>query len=186
MLVATVLAAGLLVGCGGDDDDSAKGTPLPATTTFAVADLIPDMTRWGFKPVTEGLPPGFADSPTSKVVLFQNPAGKVSSIRLELSVVPTQDAAATKFNTLAEALKNPPPDLFGGSAVQTAGTPVYQADQSRSFQTDKPDKEGTLVFSDIHRFGLAIVIQYTIGPDTAETAKVRKEVAEAIAEKAPR
>ena len=68
----------------------------------------------------------------------------------------------------------------------TAGTPAYQADQSRSYKTDKPDNQGTFVFSDIHRFGRAVVIIYTIGPDSAETVTVRKQVAEQLAAKAPR
>lgn len=169
--------------CGGDDDDTAAAPGAVATAATA-ADLISGVTTLGWKPVPAG--PGFAETATSKVALYENPGSKVTSLRLEVTIAPTADGATAQFAALADALKNPPPDLFGGNTVQVAGTAVYQADQSRSYKTDKPDKEGTLVFSDIHRFGRAIVIMYAIGPAGADTEAVRKQVAEVIAPKAPR
>lgn len=110
----------------------------------------------------------------------------MSSLRTEVAFAANEDAASSQFNALADALANPPPGLFGGDTKQSPGTAVYQADQSRSYKTDKPDGEGTYVFSDIHRFGRAIVIMYTIGPAGSETENVRKKVAELIAPRAPR
>ena len=130
--------------------------------------------------------PGVLETPTSKVVLFENASGAVKALRLEVALSANTNVATAQFNALSEALKNTPPDLFGGSTRQVDGTAVHQADQSRSFQTDAPDAEGTLVFSDIHRFGRAIVIMYTIGPKGAETDAVRKQVAEMLSARAPR
>jgi hypothetical protein len=180
----------LFAACGGDDDDNGgdtSPTTAPgATVATTAAELIPDLAPLGFQPVPAAQTGGFVETPTSKVALFENPGGKVGSVRLEVALAANTNVAATQFNALAEALKNPPPGLFGGEAKQVDGTSVYQADQSRSFKTDKPDKEGTLVFSDIHRFGRAVVIMYTIGPAGAETEAVRKQVAEQINARSPR
>jgi hypothetical protein len=143
------------------------------------------MAALGFKAATDQLP-GFNETDAAKVALFENPAGKVKSVRFEITIAPNVNVATAQFTALADALKNPPPGLFGADTKQTDGQSVFQGDQSRSYKTDKPDKEGTLVFSDIHRFGRAIVIMYSIGPDGPDTAALRKQVAEQISAKAPR
>ena len=169
--------------CGDDDDETATPTVAADAATTA-AELVADIPKLGYAEVSGSS--GFAETEISKVALFENPASKVPSLRLEVSILANAEAATTNFGTLADALKNPPPDLFGANTKQTAGTPAYQADQSRSYKTDKPDNQGTFVFSDIHRFGRAVVIIYTIGPDSAETVTVRRQVAEQLAAKAPR
>ena len=187
LAAVAVLAGASFVACGGDDDDDSATTPAASDQTVATAaELVADIPKLGYKEVTDGKAAGFAETATSRVALFENPASKVSSLRLEVSIFANLETATTNFGTLAEALKNPPPDLFGANTKQTAGTPAYQADQSRSYRTDKPDNQGTYVWSDIHRFGRAVVIVYTIGPDIPETANVRKQVAEQLAAKAPR
>lgn len=188
--LATLIATTLFAACGGDSNvtinqDGATQSPGVTVATTA-AELIPDLSSLGFKPVPASETGGFIETPASKVALFENPGGKVGSVRLEVALAANTNVATTQFNALAEALKNPPPGLFGGEAKQIDGTGVYQADQSRSFKTDKPDKEGTLVFSDIHRFGRAVVIMYTIGPAGAETEAVRKQVAEQLNARSPR
>jgi hypothetical protein len=110
----------------------------------------------------------------------------VKSIRLDMTLAASADAATAQFPSLADALAHPPPGLFGGDAAQVAGTAVFQGDQSRSYHTDKPDQNGLLVYSDIHRFGRAIVIMYTIGPAGSDTDNVRKQVAQMISAKAPK
>lgn len=147
-------------------------------------ELIPDLSSLGFK-VDTAQNPGFSETATSKVTLYTS-SGKVSSLRAEVTIAQTAAAAATQFTALGDALANPPPGLFGADTKQVPGETAYQADQSRSYRTDKPDGEGTYVYSDIHRFGRAIVILYTIGPAAPETDNVRKQVAQLIAERAPR
>jgi len=83
-------------------------------------------------------------------------------------------------------LRHPPPDLFGPNTTQLDGTPVFQADQSRSYKTNQPDASGFRAFTDAYRMGRAIVIVYVIGRDGPETESVRKSVAEAINQRAPR
>ena len=143
------------------------------------------MAALGFKPSSQ-LVPGLADTATTKVVLYENASGPVKSVRFEISIAESTEAATQKFNAFATALKNPPPGMFGGDTKQLDGTPAFQADQSQSYKTDKPDQQGGVVFTDLHRFGRAVVIVYSIGPDSPETAQVRKAVAEKMAAEAPR
>lgn len=174
------------VACGdGPSDDGPTVTPPPPTARTAVQ-IIPDLTVLGFQPSTQQLP-GFTPSDTSTVALFENPAGPVTSVRFEITIAQNVSNATQRYNAFATALKNPPPDLFGGSnAKQADGTVVFQADQSASYRSDKPDSKGTYVFSDIHRFGRATVVFYTIGPEGEATNAVRKAIAQQMAARAPR
>ncbi len=189
LLLVLSLLTWAVAGCGGDDDsedgprDSNTTTGSVQTATTA-AEMVPDVASLGFEPVDDAAPALETDN--SKIVLFENPSGDVPSLRLEIVLAPNVETATSQFGALADALRNPPPGLFGADAKQTEGTTVYQADQSRSYQTDKPDDQGTIVFSDIHRFGRAIAIMYTIGGPGAESESVRKQVAEMMAAKAPR
>lgn len=117
---------------------------------------------------------------------MQGSGGKVASVRAEVILHPNAATASGQYGALSEALRNPPPDLFGANAVQADNTPAYQGDQSKSYQTTKGDGQGNLVFSDIHRMGRAVVILYFVGPVGDETNAMRKQVAELIAAKAPR
>lgn len=110
--------------------------------------------------------------------------GAVQTLRVEINMQPSVDQATAQYGPLSEALRNPPPDLFGAGATQTDGTLAFQADQSKSYRTAKPDGQGYYVFSDIYRMGRAVVIVYAIGQDTNDTADARKTVAEEIAAKA--
>jgi hypothetical protein len=181
----------LVSACGGDDDDAtptpAAGSPAATSVTGAavkIGDLAPDLKSLGF---TQAPPdPTFPNTDTSKVVFYQNPTGKVKSIRLDMTLAASADAATAQFPSMADARAHPPPGLCVGDAALVAGTAVFQGDQSRSYHTDKPDQNGLLVYSDIQRFGRAIVIMYTIGPAGSDTDNVRKQVAQMISAKAPK
>lgn len=96
------------------------------------------------------------------------------------------EAAAAQFGPIAEALRNPPPDIFGPNATQSDGTPVFQSDEVRSYVTARPDVQGNLVYSDAYRMGRLVAIVYTLGNDREATARARETIARALAEKAPR
>lgn len=112
--------------------------------------------------------------------------GPVSSIRVEASLLPSSDEAASRFEAIAEALRNPPPDLFGQGTSQAAAEPVYDTDGERSYVTSRPDAQGNLVYSDAYRMGRAVVIVYTLGSDGEAVRAARKLVAERIDARAPR
>ena len=174
------------VACGGGDDDEPTDTAVPAAPTAGTAaELVPDMAELGFT-LSSQLVPGLAETATTKVALYENASGPVKSVRFEIGIAASSDAATQQFNAFAGALKNPPPGMFGGDTKQLDNTPAFQADQSKSYKTDKPDQQGGVVFTDLHRFGRAVVIVYSIGPDNAETVEVRKALGEKMAAEAPR
>lgn len=183
-------AVALLAACGGDDDyatptagAAASGSPTAANSQ----DLVPDLSELGLKVTQTSKAPGAAESQDAWIAIYEDAGtAKVNSVRTEMSVHPKTEAAASVFTTIAEALKHPPPDLFGPNTTQLDGTPVFQADQSRSYRTNQPDASGFRAFTDAYRMGRAIVIVYVIGRAGPETDSVRKSVAEAINARAPR
>lgn len=147
--------------------------------------MAPDLAKAGFTTAESGRVPGSTQNQdTFYGIYVQAKGGKVQTVRVEINLQASADDAAAQYVPLAEALRNPPPDLFGAGAVQQDGVPAYQADQSKSYRTSKPDGQLNYVFSDIHRMERAVVIIYSIGPDAAETVNVRRQVAEEIAAKA--
>jgi len=167
------------IACGGGNDDD--GGSAPAATA---ADLIPDLSGGGFTMAETGRVPGATTAQDAHYAVFGK-AGPVSSVRVEVNMHPDVGAATKQYSTISEALRNPPPDLFGPNATQRDNEAVYQADQSRSYVTTKPDGQGNLVYTDAYRFGRAVVIVYMISSDPAEAAKIRKDIAERMAKKAP-
>ncbi len=172
-----------LAGCG-DDDDGATPTAGAVGGPASAAAMAPDLAAMGFKTVESGRVPGSTQNQDTFYGIYaQAKGGKVQTVRVEINLQATEDLAGAQYVPLAAALRNPPPDLFGAGAVQQDGTPAFQAAQSKSYRTADPDGQGNFVFSDIHRMGRAVVIIYTIGPDSAETTTVRKQVAEQIGAK---
>lgn len=176
-----LLALPLAAACG-DGPDTPNPTPTPSGETnitdgqFTAADLIPDLSSDGFVKQESGRPQGATTDQDVHFAIF-NGSGAVAAVRIEVNMQPTEDGAAVQFGTLADALRNPPPDLFGPNATQADGTPVHQADQSRSYVTTRPDVNGNLVYTDAHRFGRAIVIIYVIANDEAQGAELREQLA---------
>lgn len=179
--MGALLTLPLAVACGdGDGDSSATSAPTQTNLTderFTAADLIPDLQSDGFKREESGRPEGASPAQDVHFALFSG-EGAIAAVRLETSRLATRDEASAQFSAFAEALRNPPPDLFGPNASQSDGVPVYQADQSRSYVTTAPDGEGNLVYTDIHRFDRAIAIIYLIASDEDEAATLREQLAD--------
>lgn len=167
--------------CGDDDDDAPAGNG--STTPVTAADLLPDLTGDGFALVETGRVPGAAESQDAHIALYAK-QGTVSAARVEVNMHATAEAAADQFGAISEALRNPPPDLFGPNATQTDNQAVFQGDQSRSYVTTKPDGNGNLVYTDAYRFNRAVAIVYVISSDSAAAAEARKGIAEKISAKA--
>ncbi len=177
-LAALTLALG--AACGDDDGAAAPGDGATGATA---ADLLPDLSGDGFSLVETGRVPGAAESQDAHVAIYAR-QGAVSSARVEVNMHPAAEAATDQFGAISEALKNPPPDLFGPNATQADNQAVFQGDQSRSYVTTKPDGDGNLVYTDAYRFGRAVVIVYLISNDPAAAAETRKDIAEKISAKA--
>lgn len=131
-------------------------------------------------------PPSLDPQVDAAVAIYTGRDSAVGSVRVEVSLHPTADAASAQFGPIAEALRNPPPDLFGPGTVQSDGQAVYQADAARSYVTARPDRDGNLVYTDAYRMGRAVVIVYTLGRDPEAARTVREAVARRLDERAPR
>ena len=177
-----LIALPLAAACGDGPDDAPDPTPTASGDTnvtdgrFTAADLIPDLQSDGFVKQESGRPQGATTDQDVHFAIFAG-TGAIAAVRIEVNMQPMEEVAATQFNTLADALRNPPPDLFGPNATQADATPVHQADQSRSYVTTNPDATGNLVYTDAHRFDRAIVIIYVISNDEAESAELREQLA---------
>lgn len=184
-LLAILALAFCAAACGDDDDGSDGGSSGAAKTA---ADLTPDLSSKGLTITQSGKAPGSTQNQDAFTAQYAGPTaqGKVTAARTDINLHPTVEAATQQYAAISEALKNPPPDLFGPNATQDDNTPVFQADQAKSYKTAKKDANGTRVYTDAYRMGRAVVIVYVIGPDGAETDAVRKLAAQKINEKAPR
>lgn len=179
-LLALVALLAVAACGGGDDDEGDNGSAAPALTA---AGLLPDLSASGFSLVQSGRVPGAAESQDASFAIYAR-QGPVSQARVEVNLHPAPGAATEQFNAIAEALRNPPPDLFGPNATQADNQAVFQGDQSRSYVTTKPDAQGNLVYTDAYRFGRAVVIVYVIGNDQQAASETRKAIAEQISSKA--
>nr|WP_297804870.1 hypothetical protein [Tepidiforma sp.] len=179
-----LIAAGAAAACGGKGGDSTASPTAAAVAT--AADLVPDLSGEGFRLEASGKLPALTPEQDAFIAIFAGSKPGVSSVRIEVNLLPAADAAKAQFAAIADALRNPPPDLFGPGTVQTDGQPVYQADEARSYVTAKPDAQGNLVYSDAYRMGRAIVIVYTLGNDPAAAKAARELVAKEIDRRAPR
>jgi hypothetical protein len=152
----------------------------------SAADLIPDLSGAGFRLEMSGRAPALNPGQDSFIAIFTGTNPGVSGVRIEVNLHPTVEAARAQFGPLAEALRNPPPELFGPGTSQVDGAPVFKADEAKSYVTARPDGQGNLVFSDAYRMGRAVVIIFTLGNDAEAVAKVREDVARAMDKLAPR
>jgi len=177
-----------LTACGGDDDVSktVKGTPVSATPSATgaakkAADLLPKLDSLGFKMTQQGAPSATTSGIDAALAQYERAAPTQMGARVEIRVFPDESVAATQFVTLSEALRNPPPDLFGPNATQTDTSRPGPGDQGKSYVTAKPDGQGNFVWTDAYRFGRAFVIVYSLGKESPETLQVRRSVGELIA-----
>ncbi|MEO8538104.1 MAG: hypothetical protein ABI577_00065 [bacterium] len=167
--------------CGGDDDDAGSGT-----AGKTAADLSPDLKSLGFTVAQSGKAAGSTQNQDAYTTQYAGSGGKVTAARTDINLHPSVDAATQQYNAISEALRNPPPDLFGANATQDDNTTLFKADQGKSYKTTKADSQGVRVFTDVYRMGRAVVIVYVIGADGADTDAVRKKAAEEISSKAPK
>lgn len=100
--------------------------------------------------------------------------------RIEISVLPDADTATKQFAVLSDALRNPPPDLFGPNSQQNDSAVTGAGDESKAFVTAKPDAQGNYVWSDSYRFGKTFVIVYLLSNNQQEATKMRRSVADRI------
>ena len=105
-------------------------------------------------------------------------------VKVETTVLKDAAAATAQWASISTALRNPPPDLFGGNSTQRETAATNIGDQSKAYVTASPDKDGALVWSDAYRFGRSVAIVQVLSRNEAEAQKARVAIAEKIREKA--
>ena len=116
--------------------------------------------------------------------LFQQTAAPQMGARVDVTVLKDHATATNQWETLSQALRNPPPDLFGGSSSQKDAPATNIGDQSKAYIPAKPDTNGTQVWTDVYRFGRSVVIVQVLSRNEVEAQKARIAIAEKIRERA--
>lgn len=148
--------------------------------TKKAADLIPKLDSIGFKMTQQGAPSASTSGVDAALAQYERTQPTPASARIEVRVFADQATAVAQFTTLSEALRNPPPDLFGPNSKQVDNTPAGPGEQSKSYITASADPQGNRVWTDAYRFGRAFVIVYTLGKDSPDMVQVRKTIGQAI------
>jgi hypothetical protein len=184
-LAACALLAAFGAACGDDSTPSTvakvtvSGSPTAAGDLHA-AEIVPKLDDIGFKLISQGKPNASTNFQDVALAQYQDSSTPPMTSRVEISVLPDVATATTHFGILSEALRNPPPGLFGGDTTQQDTAAPGPGDQSKSFVTATPDDHGNFVWSDSYRFGRTFVIVYTISNDQGKALATRKAIAEHI------
>lgn len=183
--LVAVLAAVLLAACGGDDAPRTVAnvtvTASPAADELHAAAIMPTLDDIGFKLISQGKPPASTNFQDVALAQYEKRDAPAMNARVEISVLPDVATATKQFGILSDALRNPPPGLFGGpDTVQKDAPRSGPGDEGRSYVTDKPDGQGNLVYSDSYRFGRTFAIVYLVSGDEAQALTARKAIAEHI------
>ncbi len=125
----------------------------------------------------EGREPAVPANIDNAQALFKQTTGN-GSILVRLYVLGDSASAEKQWAAFAEALRNPPPDVLGGSAkmVDVASPQVGQL--QKSYVTEKPDASGNLVWTDIYRQGKVVLLTQVLSSSSSDGMALRKTVAE--------
>jgi hypothetical protein len=184
-LGAVLLLGALMAACGGSGTPktvaqvTAGGSPRPAGELHA-AEIVPKLDDLGFKLISQGKPAATTNFQDVALAQYQSDSTPPMSARVEVSVLADEATATKQFAVLSEALRNPPPGLFGGDTTQQDTPSTGLGDESKSFVTATPDSNGNSVWSDSYRFGRTFVIVYTISNDPTKAMSARKSIAQQI------
>lgn len=174
----------LAVACA--DGKDASATPQPdaaasgSSSNLSAAGLIPDLTSLGFTIGQSERDPAAQPGQDAHRALFQQAAAPQMAARVDVTVLKDAATATSQWGTLSQALRNPPPDLFGGASSQKDTLATNIGDQSKAYVTAKPDTSGTQVWTDVYRFGRSVVIVQVLSRNETEGQKARIAIADKI------
>ncbi|MEO6397150.1 MAG: hypothetical protein ABIP13_01665 [Tepidiformaceae bacterium] len=175
------------VGCGDGDSPAPTVTAREgggAQSGVTAAGLVPDLTPLGFVIGQSERDPAAQPGQDAHRALFQQSGAPKMGARVDVSVSKDIPTAMAQWASTSTALKNPPPDLFGASSSQNDTAATGIGDQSKAYITAKPDPSGTQVWTDVYRFGRAVVIVQVLSRDEAAGQKARVAIAEMIRDRA--
>ena len=142
---------------------------------------MPDLAALGLRLVSQQRDPAAQPGQDAHRALYQKDTAPKLSARVDTQVLPDNGQAMQVWGIKAEAMRNPPPDFIGASATFVVAAPAAAGDQARAYVTSKADSQGNLVWTEVYRFGRAVVIVQVLGTDVPETARARATIAQTIA-----
>ncbi len=176
----------LAVACGGGGTKTvaeagkiASQTPAASASAgqgLTAAALLPKLTDIGFTLTRTGKPTVNQAGLDAAIGQYTS-TSPAMGVCIEISLFPDVATATSRFTILSDALRNPPPGLFGPNSTQKDATRPGPGDEGKSYVTSQADGQGNYIWSDSYRFGRAFVVVYTLGKDPVEAATVRKEIA---------
>jgi hypothetical protein len=177
-----------LLGACGDGSDkpaaTAGASPTAAQRVLTAAGLVPDLTSLGFKLAQSERDPAALPGQDAHRALFQQPTGTQMAARVDIVVLASAADAMKQWETTSQAMRNPPPDIFGSTSSQKDAPPLNVADQAKAYITARPDSNGTQVWTDVYRFGRVVTVVQVLGRNEAEAQKARAGIADQIRQKA--
>lgn len=174
-------------GCGSGSDGGSKAASTSGgdqRQALTAANVIPDLAPLGFTKGQSERDPAALPGQDAHRALYQQQAAPQMAARVDVTVLPSDADAIKQWETLSQALRNPPPDLFGGSSTQKDAPATNVGDQSKAYVTAKPDTNGTLVWTDVYRFGRVVSVVQVLSRNEPEALKARTSIAEKIRAKA--
>jgi hypothetical protein len=179
------------VSCGGGDDVSktvkgpaatpgASASAAAASTVKKAADMLPKLGDIGYETSNVQQLPTGGPGQEHIVVQYRKLTPPTFQARVEVYTLPDAGTAQSTFKSEVDAFTNPPPgsDLPGPNS---ANQRIVNADDSQSFVTTRPDAQGTLVWSDVYRYGNVVFIALVLGKDSPDAGTLRKTIGERIA-----
>lgn len=137
---------------------------------------MPDLSDLGFEPV-QSAPEPFATAQWAghRTLYVRQASGEQVMV---IAYVGTDPAfAAQQFAAMAEALRTPPPTVFGAQAVMIDDASPPLGDERRTYRARDPDSHGNTVWTDIYRKGTVVVIVQYLGPASGDSLPVRTAAA---------
>ncbi len=183
-LVALAVAAVSLAACGDGKDRPASTPTVTQRAALTATALIPDLGAHGFTKTAEERDPAAQPGQDARRALYEHAAAPKMSVRVDIVVLADEAAAKAQFASVSEALKNPPPDLFGGTSTPRDTPPIAGlGTESRSFVTSRPDAQSNVVWTDAYRSGRVVMIVQILMPATEQGPPQRTAIAQAVLSK---
>lgn len=121
----------------------------------------------------------------SALAIYQKQAFPGRALQVRVYLYPDVNGAKQQFKTVAEAFRNPPPEVFGTATRNLDYGAVSVGDEQKAYITEQTDRLGNKGWTDIVRQGRAVIITQLLGPAAEDQRAVRQAVVTRIVQRAP-
>lgn len=148
--------------------------------------LMPDLSDQGLILMQEGRDPYLPEDSDTYRTIYADSQDATRGVLTAVYVEDDEARAIETFHVLKAALKNPPPVFFGGEAVQLESESLGIGDESAAWVTEQPDRNGRVIWTDLHRSGRTVLLTQVLESYDADHSDFRRLVAERVFAKAPK